>query len=256
MTQLDTAAEKVEEDEKRMPPCEDRPLHSSLADVGWLPDTPLKSAIEWYDYDYEYATSTKTISTRLFAESSGTDIDSIVTDKRGYATIIQYLAKNFTDKIKTGHAVRSINYTSKSVEVQTSGGSLFKAKYALCTFSTGVLADQDFVKFTPALPSWKIKAINNLPVEFFTLVIVRFDHVFWEDHEFLLNAGHIRAKFPIIFNQNQKNIQPGSNLLMFVAIGDDAQRTEMQAQSKTVDEVMETLTEMYPDVSISRPTGE
>jgi polyamine oxidase len=254
--QLDAAAEKVEENEKKTPSCEDRPLHSSLADAGWLADTPLKSAVEWNYYDYEFAISTKEMSTREFVETNGTEIDSIVTDKRGFATIIQYLAKNFTDKVKTGHVVQSINYTSEGVEIQTRNGSIFKAKYALCTFSTNVLADQNFVKFLPALPSWKIKAINNLPLGYFTLVIVRFQHVFWDDHEYLLNAGHIRGKFPIIANRNQKNVQPGSNILMFVATGDDALRTEKQAQSKTVDEVMETLKEMYPAANISRPTGE
>ena len=211
-TQLDAAEAKVKENEKEAPSCNDRPLHSSLADIGWLADTPLKSAVEWNYYDYEYATSTKEVSTKQFAETSGSDIDSVVTDQRGYATVIQYLAKNFTDKVKTGHVVQRINYTSNGVEIQTKNGSTFKAKYALCTFSTNVLAAQDFVKFIPALPSWKIKAINNLPLGYFTMVNVRFQYVFWDDSEFLLNAGHIRGKFPIIFNRNQKNVQPGCNI--------------------------------------------
>ena len=256
MEKLDAAIEKVFENAKKMSLCEDRPASSSLADVGWLADSPLKSAMEWYYYDYEYATSARTTSTRISSQTAGSEEDSIVTDKRGYATIIQYLAQNVTDRIKTNHAVHNIKYSTDGVEVETSNGSIFKAKYALCTFSTGVLADQNFVKFTPELPSWKIKAINNLPLGYFTFVIVRFEHVFWDDNEFLFNAGQIRTKFPVIFNRNKENIQPGSNILEFVAVGDDARRTETQAQNKTVEEVMDVLREMYPNANISYPTRE
>ncbi|XP_028412400.1 polyamine oxidase 6-like [Dendronephthya gigantea] len=255
MAELDAAAEKVKKDKEKILLHHDLPLSSSLADAGWIADTPLKSAIEWFYYDYENAISAKLTSTRSFTQSNGGEIiDSVVTDRRGYALIVQYLAKNFTDKIRTGQAVRGINYTNNGVAVQTNDGSVFTAKYALCTFSTGVLADRKFVNFVPELPSWKRRAINNIPMGYFTFVIVRFEHVFWEDNEYLLDAGRIRAKFPVIFNRNKRGIQPGSNLFMFVATGDDAVRTEMQPQNTTVQEVMETLKGMYPDVNIPYPT--
>ena len=232
--------------------CKDKPMSESLEEKGWKPDTVLKQTVEWLIYDFEYAVKTTNISTRHFSGFPSENL--FVTAPKGYATIINYLAKNFTDKIKTNTIVTEIKYSSNGVEVKTKNGDTYQANYTLCTFSTGVLAS-DSVKFTPELPAWKKEAIEKIPLAFYTNVLAKFPDAFWEDVQYLYEGGEKRGKFVLAYNLNQKNFHPGSNVLLFTAVGDDSIRVESQSENDTINEVMETLEIMYPEKNISRPTG-
>ena len=234
-----------------MPRRQDQPFTSSLADQGWRADTGLKSAVQWFFYDFEFAVKAQAISSR---HSEIPEVNNFVTDPRGYATVVQYLARNISEKIRTGTIVTEIKYDSKGVQVKTKGGHLYKAKYALCTFSTGVLVS-DLVKFEPELPGWKKEAINKIPQAYYTHISVQFPTAFWEDNTFLLNAGQVHEEYPLVYNLNKKGFHPGSNILIFSAIDDDSLRVENQAENATIEEIMRALNRMYPAISIPRPTG-
>jgi polyamine oxidase len=129
------------------------------------------------------------------------------------------------------------------------------AKYGLCTFSTGVLAS-DLVEFIPELPKWKKDAIIRIPLAYYTNIYVKFPNAFWEDNEFIYNAGSFTETFPLVYNLNKKGIHEGSNILLFTAIEDHSLRIEAQSdENETKAEVMKTLREMYPNINIPEPTG-
>lgn len=193
------------------------------------------------------------LSTRHYSGQS--KVVDIVTDPRGFAGIIDHLAQNFTGKIKTNKVVKQIKYNSNGIEVRTQDGGTYKAKYGLCTFSTGVLAS-DLVEFVPELPKWKREAISRLPLDYYTNIYVKFPTAFWEDNELIfINAGSISETFPFIYNYNKKGIHEGSNILLFTAAEDTSLRIEAQSKNETKAEIMATLKEMYPNVSIPEPTG-
>lgn len=231
---------------------QDEPLMSALSANGWIADTPLKRTVEWMFYDFEYAVKSSLISTRHFSGEPGTN--AIITDSRGFRGIIDHLAQNFTEKIKTNTVVVQINYTSNSVEVLTQTNHKYRAKYALCTFSTGVLAS-DLVKFTPMLPQWKKEAISRLPLAFYCNIFVKFPYSFWENQEFIINPASISETFPLLYNLNKKKIHNGSNILLFTAVEDNALRIETQSKEETIAEIMKTLGKMYPNVSLPQPQG-
>lgn len=252
MKTIDNASEAIIDDNEKMPCREDQPLRSALAAKGWTTDTGLKRAIEWMLYDFDYALKTDMISTRHYSGFS--EKNMFITDSKGYATVVNYLATSFATKILTGKVVVEIKYNLNGVEVRTNDDHVYKASYSLCTFSTGVLAT-DLVKFIPELPSWKKEAIHRLPLIYYTHVLVKFPYAFWEDKEFLLNAEKVSGEYPLIYNLNRKGLHPGSNVLLFTAVDDHSLRVENQPENATVEEVMMVLQKMYPKSNISRPTG-
>jgi polyamine oxidase len=243
--------EKILEENAKNPRKEDLPLSSVLAANGWLPDTPLKRTVDWY-LDFEYAVKPALMSTRHY--TGVPEENDFVTDSRGFKGIVDYLVQNFTGKIKTDKVVTQINYKSSGIEVRTENGDLYTAKYGLCTFSTGVLA-LDSVKFVPELPQWKIEAISRIPLAYYTNIYVKFPRVFWEDNEFIYNAGSIDETFPLVLNLDKKGIFEDSKLLLFTALEENSLRIEKQDENETKAEVMETLRKMYPNIKVPEPTG-
>jgi polyamine oxidase len=240
---------KAVKENKNNPRKGDQPFSAVLAQNGWVPDTILKMTVQRQLYVIRPAL----LSTRHY--SGQPKVVDIITDPRGFAGIIDHLAQNFTDKIKTNKVVKRIKYSSKGIEVRTKDGGKYKAKYALCTFSTGVLAS-DLVEFVPELPKWKREAISRLPLDYYTNIYVKFPTAFWEDNELIfVNAGSISETFPFIYNYNKKGIHEGSNILLFTATEDTSLRIETQSKNETKAEIMATLKEMYPNVSIPEPTG-
>jgi polyamine oxidase len=63
--------------------------------------------------------------------------------------------------------VATIEYSDSAVSVTLADGTKLTAQYAICTFSIGVLQNDD-VQFIPPLPKWKIEAIHSL-----TMVIIK-----------------------------------------------------------------------------------
>jgi polyamine oxidase len=238
-------------DNEKNPRNGDQPLSSVLSANGWFPDTPLKKTVGWL-LDYDYGVKSALISSRHYAGLP--EENEFVTDSRGLKGIIDYLAQNITSKIKTEKVVIQIKYSSDGIEVRTKDNETYKAKYGLCTFSTGVLAS-DLVEFIPELPKWKKEAISRIPLAYYTNIFVKFPNAFWEDNEFIINAGSIAETFPHLYNLNKKGIHEGSNVLLFTAVEENSLRIETQSKNETIAEVMKTLREMYPNVSIPQPTG-
>ena len=242
---------KVLEENEKNPRNGDLPMSSVLAANGWVPDTPLKRTVDWY-LDFEYGVRPSLISARHFTTvPEGNDF---VTDPRGFKGILDHLAQNITGKIKTGKVIMQIKYNGDGVEVRTKDGETYKGKYGLCTFSTGVLAS-DLVKFVPELPKWKKEAISRIPLAYYTNIFAKFPNAFWEDNEFIYNAGSVTETFPLVLNLNKKGIHEGSNVLLFTALEDNSLRLEAQSENETKAEVMKTLRKMYRGINIPQPTG-
>jgi len=74
-------------------------------------------------------------------------------DQRGFKTIIQAEANTFLKpaQVMYNSTVKAINYSDSGVKVTLANGKSVSADYALCTFSIGVLQNDD-VAFQPPLP--------------------------------------------------------------------------------------------------------
>ena len=239
-----------ERGEKDVPP-RDMPASTGLKILGWRSNTPLKKTLAWFDIDFEYGESDQKVSLNNMG-SLGDDL--FITDQRGIWTLFSDFYSSFADKILLNKTVTTIEYDDNGVEVATAGGEIFTADYALCTFGSGVL-NRGSVQFNPPLPGWKKEAIYRLRPVYFTKIFLKFPSEFWGDSEWTLhvssqNTGH----FPVFFDLDRAGFFPGSNSLYTVVTGDESLRVEAQDDSKTMEELMEVLRNMYGP-SIPNATG-
>lgn len=102
---------------------------------------------------------------------------------KGYSGVLNYYAAPVANKVSYDSTVTSINWSSSSKVVvsYTKNGQAFavEAKKIILTVPLGVLQSGS-ISFTPALPSWKLQAINKLGMGVYNKVIMR-----WKDDETL-----------------------------------------------------------------------
>ncbi|KAG6863157.1 hypothetical protein C0991_007884, partial [Blastosporella zonata] len=158
-------------------------------------------------------------------------------DPRGYKTFIQQEAKSFLEpeQLRLNTLVKNIQWSSNGVEVILNDGSSISADYAICTFSVGVLQNDD-VKFTPSLPgkpmaqssaswlslSWncaafKTEAIASMAMATYTKIFLQFPEKFWFDTQFALYADPERGRYPVWQSLDVEGFMPGSGII-FVTV--------------------------------------
>jgi polyamine oxidase len=99
-----------------------------------------------------------------FDPDEGFSEDNLLSiDQRGFKTFIQEEANEFltANQVLLNKTVEKIAYSASGVKVTLTDGETISGDYALCTFSLGVLQNDD-VKFEPRLPDWKMEAIYSM----------------------------------------------------------------------------------------------
>ena len=238
---VETKVEDYQEErkEQKLP---DMPGRVGVQLLGWKSKRPIEKVIEYFNMDFEYAKRPELVSFyQLFERGE----DFFVTDQRGLWSMYEDLYKPLTNRILLSKTVTEIKYSATSVEVTTSDGDKFAAEYALCTFSTGVLAS-DTVTFTPPFPQWKKEVIFKNPMSVYTKIFLKFPSKFWDDHEYILYASKERGRFPVFQDLERPGILPnGSNVLLITVTEDEGKRIEQQADSETTTEIMKMLSTIY-----------
>lgn len=232
-----------ERGEEDIPP-RDMPANTALKKLGWISDTPLKKLLSWYDIDFEYGVDEKETSLNNMGAAGE---DTFITDQRGVWSLYRDFYSNFPEKVLVNQTVTRIKYSDGSVEVTTGEGITYTAEYALCTFSTAVLASK-MVTFVPDLPDWKREAIFRLRMVHLTKIFLKFPTKFWDDSEFILHVSkQSTGHFPTFQDLDRPGFFDGSTMILAFVTGDEALRIEAQDESKTLDEIMQVLRNMYGD---------
>ncbi|KAI0299063.1 amine oxidase [Multifurca ochricompacta] len=217
------------------------------------PKTPQEKASEYFQFDWEYAQTPEQSS--FVASSwgnnftynvdqggfSGGNLFSI--DQRGFKHLIQAEAAEFlnSSQVLLNATVSTIEYSDSAVSVTLTDGTKLNAKYAICTFSLGVLQNDD-VRFEPALPGWKAEAIQSMTM-------------FWFDTQYGLYADTERGRYPVWQGLDLENFLPGSGIVFVTVTGDYSERIEALSDAQVQSEVLGVLRAMYPNVTIPDPTA-
>ncbi|KAI9245555.1 hypothetical protein BDA99DRAFT_528036 [Phascolomyces articulosus] len=249
---------------------------TALRMLDWQPDTPLKSAVEYFAIDWElaepaevasldYATGTRDMTVGTFPFGN-----EFVIDYRGFNYILQqeasrYLRDDEDDRLLLNTLVTHIDYSNDDglVKIKTNNSHEIIANYVICTFSLGVL-QSDLVQFIPKLPEWKKEALYSFHMTTYTKIFMRFDHQFWGDWQFALYADNNRTKHDHGYTVWQNLNAPGyfsllqgkneqDHILMVTVTYKDAERIERMADTEIIDEIMVVLKKMFPDTTIPRP---
>jgi len=91
--------------------------------------------------------------------------------KQGHGALVARLGTGLPIRLNT--PATRINWSGNGVAVETPAGTI-RAKACIVTVSTGVLG-AGAIKFDPALPEWKMQAIDNLPMGLLAKVTLQFD---------------------------------------------------------------------------------
>ncbi|KAF8961609.1 hypothetical protein BDZ97DRAFT_1905477 [Flammula alnicola] len=217
---------------------------------------PHARAAEYYQFDWEYAQTPEESS--LIASSWGNNFtyntdqggfsadNQMSIDQRGFKTLIQLEADEFlqANQKRLNATVKTISYSNAGVSVTLNSREKLSADYALCTFSLGVLQNDD-VQFNPELPDFKQEAIQSMVMATYTKIFLRFPQKFWFDTE--------RGRYPVWQSLDHPNFFPGSGIVFVTVTGDFSVRIEALSDNQVQEEVMGVVRSMFPNVTVPEP---
>ncbi|KAH9954237.1 amine oxidase [Russula dissimulans] len=257
--------------------------------INQRPKTPHEKAAEYFQFDLEYAQSPEQSS--LMTSSWGNNFTYDVNqggfstnslfsiDRHGFKHVIQAEAAEFLkpSQVLFNATVATIAYSDSGVTVTLTDGRKLSAQYSICTFSLGVLQNDD-VRFEPVLPTWKTEAIHsmtmvlNMTLQFsvvmqpadvdhysgqatYTKIFLRFPKKFWFDTQFALYADTERGRYPVWQGLDVNGFFPGSGVIFATVTGDFSERIESLSDDKVKSEALGVLQAMFPNVTIPEPTA-
>jgi len=250
---------------------QDRSMRAGFKLSGWEPRTMgdlqmAAEATEWWEFDWEYAWTPEE-SSELYATTNyntsfyqWSDENNYVWDQRGFNTFIvgeayTFLTPNDT-RLWLNTTVTNISYSDKGVTVHNEDGSCIDAKYAVCTFSVGVL-QQDVVTFEPDLPMWKQQAIAEFQMGTYTKIFLQFSETFWDPNTqfFLYASPTTRGYYPVWQSLTAPGFLPDSGIFFVTVVEQQSYRIEKMSDEQVLTEVLAVLQQMYPNITIPQPTA-
>ncbi|XP_072021731.1 uncharacterized protein [Amphiura filiformis] len=227
----------------------------------WVPKTPIDSVVEWFEYDFQWTDPPSVTSLQSTTLLPADESDEwFVKDPRGYEyifnDIIESIRKDpYLSPIRLNKIVVSVDQSSKDIVIVTcDDGTEFTGDYVLVTFGLGVL-QAGSVKFLPALPYWKTKALFQFRIGSFTKIFLKWSTKFWDDKEWIVHVNDRRGYYPIFLNLEAQGLFPngtkahlfpsGTNTLVAFVVGDESRRIESQPDWKTKAEVEQVLRDLY-----------
>jgi len=143
-------------------------------------------------------------------------------------------------------AVRKIDSSGSRLKLDTAKGRIHADKVIL-TVSNGVLSGRD-IEFTPALPDWKLNAIEGLPLGSHTRIAVMFDKPVLQElpRHFTVNTS---GDGPIHF----RNQPFGNDYVEIVTGGRISEWLEKSGERATIDFVLTKLREAAGNQSVPDP---
>ncbi|KAL7509269.1 hypothetical protein ACHAWX_000751 [Stephanocyclus meneghinianus] len=178
---------------------------------------------------------------------------------KGYSGVLEHYASPVANTINFDSSVTSINWSSSSKVIvsYTKNGqaSTVEAKKVILTVPLGVLQEGS-ISFTPALPSWKLQAINKLGMGVYNKVIMR-----WKDDETLPWPSNIEWLNRIASLGEQGhwteffNLKPatGKHVVVAFSAGRESERVESLSDDSIKSEIMDSLEAMFGTLSVPEP---
>jgi monoamine oxidase len=129
--------------------------------------------------------------------------DSLVVS--GYDTLARHLGRGLD--IRTGVAVRKVNYERPRIRIETTAGTL-DADRVVVTVPLGVLQEGK-LEFVPKLPEARQAAISRLGMGLINKIALRFPKAFWPVEPPIISyAGAKRGQYPLFVNLKHYADQP------------------------------------------------
>lgn len=171
----------------------------------------------------------------------------------GYAQIAQHLASVDSPlTIRLGEKVQSVDHSGSSVVVTSDKGQ-HTADRVIVTVPLGVLK-AGHIRFTPGLPGTHAEAIGQLKMGVLDKLYLRFDDVFWDDHDWIESIPAEGAALQTWTEWVNLNRPLGQPILLGFSAADVAVELESLSDAAIVDDAVARLKSIY-GTSIPAPTG-
>jgi len=161
--------------------------------------------------------------------------------REGYGTLLAYYRKDVPVKLNT--IVSEIKWGGKGVQVVTNKGTI-NAKACIITTSIGVLKAEK-IKFTPSLPSRKIKALDGISMTYSNRVLIQLKKKFYKakkiknDTWFNTKCNSNGVKSPQTYYGSLK--MGGSNVSLFGISGQFAKDLGEEGDDAMIDFILNDL---------------
>ncbi|XP_063705063.1 spermine oxidase-like [Culicoides brevitarsis] len=174
--------------------------YGKLLETEQYKDIDKNTAYQFLDFFHRYENSIEASDTWYDTSARGylhywdCDGDRLLNWKdRGYKTILDLLMKkipnptnafDIEDKILLNKTVTKIDYGRNDgfVNVQCADGTSYLANHVISTVSLGVLKENYLSMFEPALPRYKVNAIQGLGIGTVDKIYLEFEKPFWSDN--------------------------------------------------------------------------
>jgi len=159
--------------------------------------------------------------------------------REGYGTLLAYYRKDVPVKLNT--IVSEIKWGGKGVQIVTNKGTI-NAKACIVTTSIGVLKAEK-IKFSPALPSRKIKALDGISMTYSNRVLIQLKKKFYRrfknDTWFNTKCNSNGARSPETYYGSLK--MGGSNVSLFGMSGQFAKDLGNEGAEAMIDFILNDL---------------
>ncbi len=198
--------------------------------------------------EHEYATDAVDLSANHFDDGAGEGGGDALLPG-GYDQVVAAVANGLD--VRLGHVVTSIDTAGDRAVVVTSQGS-FEAQSVVVTVPLGVLKAGS-IRFSPALPEQKSRAIATLGMGALSKSCLRFESQFWPDDAELIDivpAPSRRGQW--VESLSLTGLVDVPALMMFNA-GEFARVVETMSDAEVIASASSALEPAFPE--LSPPTG-
>jgi monoamine oxidase len=142
----------------------------------------------------EYGTSDNILSIKGISEEDAlwtAGNNNYALSDRTFLSVIEEHCESILPFIRYNKKVTEINYSAAdTVEVMVSGGARFSCSRVIVTVPLQILKN-NVIDFIPALPDWKVNAIDKIGMGAGMKIILKFSDRFWNPNP--VSYTHLRA---------------------------------------------------------------
>ena len=233
----------------------DRSVRSALMNAGWNPTTPADNFLDFMNFNFGHANTPENLSLYQTLQGDNTsnfgEDNFYVTDERGYAYLARCMGDEFnlTERLELNTTITTIDHSSSTCVCATSeSGRKFCGKYAIVTFSIGVLQRNNDL-FSPELPKSKRDAINSIRNGLFLRIYLEFNETFWDVDSDLVFIGRTTQDIGnyAVFQPVGQYYPSNPHVLLAILTSERALEVANQNINITKDEIMAALRTIYPN---------
>lgn len=181
----------------------------------------------------------------------------------GYSTVMRRLAEELiaSNELHVNTPVARVDYSGDGVTVTCSSGEKIQASHVLVTVPLAVL-QASTIEFVPALPKWKLEALNGLGAGVIEKVVLQFPHNFWDARVcgadffgFVPPTEKERGRFPVFCDMSKHGGKKNSkvHILMTYLCGESANLMLTKTNEDIVAMCVNVLESIFGKKAVPKP---